>query len=190
VRVSLEVGHHYANDRLGLRRQLQREYALVPQLLDVEATIGVLIDDYNAELPAGRDEAIAYVSGQHADLDFVQFESDGQHVGLELLARAGRRIDVGEDGHRLRRTTRAESSSVLVAEHERLCCPTLAATWVLARLGVQPYADAYHGVGEFQGDRVLTVLPRRYLRGEATVLDLLDAAGYAKQARRVGYVFH
>lgn len=185
--LSLEIGHHYADDRGGLGAQMLAEIVLVPD--DTVARTGVLIDDYNAPLPVDRAEAIAFVRSQ-GNVDFVQFESDGRQVALTLLDRASHRLDVSLDGKRLRRQTRAEQSSVLVAEAERLCCPTLAATWVLARLGVEPYVGAYQGVGDFTGDRVVTVLPSRYLRGEATVLDLLDAAGYRKQARKVGYVFY
>ena len=185
---SLEVGHRYADDTDGLDEQLQHELRWVPRIRD--RRIGVLLDDYNAELPGSRQDAIDWCLKQ-GELDFVAFESDGVDSARELLDRAWKRLDVSVDRHRLVRNTRAETSSVLIAEAGRLCCPTLAACWVLARLGVEPYSSGFTGgEGEFRGDRTLTVLPRKYMRVELTVMDLLDAAGYRSQAKRVSYVFY
>ena len=168
-----------------------RELSVIPE---VEGYVGVLVDDYNADLPADRAEAVEDVIriGLRCgiEFDYVQFESDGEQVGFELLSRATEHLAVDLDGQRLRRLTRAEDSSVLVAETTRLCCPTLAATWVLARLGVEPYVSAYVGAGPFTGERLLTVLPVRFMRVETTVVDLLNAAGYSKAAKKVGYVFY
>jgi hypothetical protein len=187
---SLELGHRYADDLEGLSEQIHTELAWVPTGVLATSVRGVLIDDYNADLPGSRQDTIDRVFKQ-AELDYVAFEADGAAVALELLDRAGPRVETFADGRRLRRSTRAEQSTVVVAERHRLSCPTLAATWVLARLGVEPYTSAYTGgEGDHQGIRLITVLPVRYMAVECTVRNLLEAAGYAKHAKKVSYVFY
>jgi hypothetical protein len=187
---SLEVGHRYADDLDGLAEQIHAELDWVPARVSAVAVRGVLIDDYNAELPGSRQDVIDLVSRQ-TELDYVAFEADGADAALELLDRAGPRVETFADGRRLRRSTRAEESTVVVAERHRLTCPTLAATWTLARLGVEPYASGFTGgEGDYQGTRLVTVLPVRFMAVECTVRNLLAAAGYAKHAKRVGYVFY
>jgi hypothetical protein len=189
--ISLELGHRYADDLEGVAEQIGQELFWVPPWVNALSVRGVLVDDYNASLPGSRADAINALLDQ-IPLDYVAFESDGARVAMELLDRADARIETVADGRRLRRSTRAEDSSVLIAEETgRLCCPTLAATWVLARLGIEPYASAFSGgAGDFAGNKLVTVLPARYMAVECTVRNLLDAAGYAKHMKRVGYVFY
>lgn len=192
--ISVELGHHYGDKRAGLAAQLRKELHHLPfGLRRGETHIGIFVDDYN-EAVGDRAEAVVEI-GKVADgvglaLDYIQFEADGEDVAAELLERASARLAVSTSGVHLHRATAAEHSSVLVAEPDRLCCPTLAACWLLARLGVEPYVAAYHGVGTFMGSRALAVLPACYMRIENTVLDLLVAGGYAKQVRKVGYAFY
>ena len=194
--LSIEVGHCYADELHEIDQRLEAAWRALPRDLGASVRLGVLVDDYNATLPQplSRDDAANYVHDVAANLglqlDYVRFEADGCIAAPYLLNRANGRIELERDRQRLQRDTAGERSSIVLAEGERFCCPTLAACWALARLGVDPFPEAYTaGFGPILGRRALTVLSARYLRVEATVLDLIEAAGYRKQARRIGYVF-
>lgn len=76
------------------------------------------------------------------------------------------------------------SSTVVLARYDesgeiRYSCPLLAACWVLARLGVDPFRQAVRPLIRspdslgFVGAEVLNILPTMYLSVEATVYELL-----------------
>lgn len=77
---------------------------------------------------------------------------------------------------------RSDSQVFLVSrmgDETRYSCPLLAACWVLARLGKQPFAEAVRLLPAgrnrpFFGRRLINILPTHYLKVETTVLDLLS----------------
>ena len=99
------------------------------------------------------------------------------------------------------RRVRSDTQVFLVSRKEesvRYSCPLLAACWVLARLGKQPFAGAIRPVASlegrpFFGRQLINILPTEYLKVESTVLDLLGQLR-DKELRtcqgRIRYWFH
>lgn len=105
-----------------------------------------------------------------------------------------------EDAFRQTRTTSFTQVQLSngSSDNRQYGCALLASCWTLARMGIAPYATALTlesraGHAPFTGDRLITILSTRYIKVEATVLDLLSEMR-GRQSRalrdRIRYIFH
>lgn len=78
-------------------------------------------------------------------------------------------------------------------------CPLMAASWHLSRLGVESFVGGLELVNSFSspkrpfiGDRLLTILPAKYLKVEGTALEIISLVKtktISKMRKRMEYVF-
>jgi len=196
---NVEGVHLYA-DRLGTPagdRVIRRESEAVLRAargVDGPYVVVSMIDDYHADLPMSRGESARYLmehaamSGLH--ISYVAFEADCETSVDWLLSAVP--TEMAEDEHVYHKRTGDHSVTTTLARQGEGTCPALAAVFMLARLGVVrlPKFSARGFVPEFSADRLLTVLPAKDMRVEATVLDLLKEAGYSNLLRGVRHEFH
>lgn len=206
ARLNVEVMHLYGHELA--RPKIAREAARIAcayvdriPVVPHDRTICALIDDYGSDMAFMREEAaealIWYAAQEDVHVDFVGFESDCEKEADRLLEQAGIPEADGDGLRHFTRETKESSTTVLVRNEEYVACPTLAAVWVLARLGVPNYnviMDLYGPDGirmpdGFACERLFTILPLKYMRTEATVYDLLRQTGH-DVVGRMTYAFH
>ena len=207
AQLNIEVMHLYAHELMRprtARSAAAAAYGFVFKKGVIDSAVCALVDEYNSELHVSREEAaeslIWYAAQEEVTVNFVAFESDCAIEADRLLEQAGiPEADVNGDRH-FRRVTEQSSTAVLVSADEYVACPTLAAVWMLARLGVPNFEiPLYSDEGRvdfdpeerrrFVGERLQTLLPLKYIRTESTVYELLRATPH-NITGKIGYAFY
>lgn len=190
IPVLIEAGHIYLDEAWS--EEHARGMLIGKSLLNEDSALCVFVDDVNVlERKWTKDQIVTKLSTY--DVSFVGFEGSLRRVTDVLMSTLmnvsvekfkGKTVYVYDDGER-RFGLREVSYDGVTRDY----CVLLSTAWALCKLGVFDYADVFDLTGVTVGDRIATVLPRRFEKVESNVMYLVECLYGRGYANRMSYVF-
>lgn len=190
IPVLIEAGHIYMDEAWS--EEHVRGMLIGNSLLNEDSALCVFVDDVNvSERKWTKDQIVNKLSTYGAS--FVGFEGSLRRVTDVLMSKLmnvsvekfkGKTVYVYDDGERRFGLREVDRDGVT-----RDYCVLLSTAWALSKLGVFDYVDVFDLTGVTIGDRIATVLPRRFEEVEKNVMYLVECLYGRGYANRMSYVF-
>ena len=183
LKYNVEFFHIYADEEISPVHTKSIDYLKsAAKAWDVDATLSILIDDYNSKAINVVPESVyEYLKNEGMAPHFWAYESDMigyVHSFLESMT----------DKHTLK------GYKTYISQHNKFPCSLLTTVWYLVRLGVfEPsIIHSFDGVSaKYQTpDRLISILPEQFRTIEEKVVKNLKRSKYKEYADKIQALFY
>lgn len=197
----IEVAHVYADETFGDEHRKGLAYArnFIEGVGAENVSVSVVVDDIHVAPERRTLDINSFVEScamEGVIIDHVMFEgdyltmADSLHISLE--ARVDLKAETFDRGHRVQIGFTSEGRFVGIRENNKPTCSLLSAAMIYSRLN--PRDDSLPPSFNYTqrpttGDRLLTILPHRFMRVEDNVTIILEKLRNKSLLSKSDYIF-
>lgn len=193
MHTSIEIAHIYGDEAFGEEQKRGLAYArhFIENIQGGTFSTVILVDDVHAEMKLNVDKYIRLVELEGVVVDHVMMESHMIPAAQELMERLTVPIlsQSFDRGQRIQKGIEDKDERWIALTNEGVpSCACLAAAFNLVRFGNNRHP--INGEAAKPADRIVNILPQRFMNIEEKALQILQSSVHAAYAGKIDHIFH
>jgi hypothetical protein len=200
----IEFSHIYADEEFG-EEQISGILKLKEVIENLKAEgktfiTSILIDDFNpVQLKLDEDIFLSKVRSYGVPIDFVAYESKFCPVAnkiIKTLPNSNLIFEYFNSSNKEILVLNSNGKKIGLRERRSMkqkhTCAILSSAWTLCRLGCYNFPKGSLkklSNKSYQAKEILTILPKKYMKSEDKVIEIIQSAKFSKLLTKVHYVF-